>query len=68
MNYLKNPYDASPRDLCANLISKFGISLSFIKRKDNCLLSAKQSIRFFISNSQFPVTISKVGILPTIYR
>lgn len=49
-------------------ISKFGISWSFIKGKDNCLLYAKQSTRFLIYNSQFLVTANKVGILPTTYR
>ena len=68
MNYLKNSYDVNSWDLCAILISKFGISWSLIKGKDNCLLCAKQSIRFFIYNSQFLVTANKVGILPTTYR
>ena len=68
MNYLKNSYDVNSWDLCAIIISKFGISWGFIKGKDNCLLYAKQSIRFFIYNSQFLVTANKEGILPTIYR
>lgn len=68
MEYLKNPYDACSGDMLEILISKFGISLNFIIRKDNSRLCAKQNIRFFIFNSQFLVTTKKVGILPTICR
>ena len=64
----ENSHDVNSWDLCAIIISKFGISWGFIKGKDNCLLYAKQSIRFFIYNSQFLVTANKEGILPTIYR
>lgn len=68
MEYLKNPYDACSRAMPAILISKFGMSLSFIKGKDNCQLCAKQNMRLFIYNSPLLITTNKIGILPTIYR
>ena len=63
-----NPNDACSGDIPEILISKFGKSLNFITGKGNSRLCAKQNIRFFIYNSQFPVTTNKVGILHTICR
>lgn len=36
MENSKNPYDAFSLDMPAILTSKFGISLSIVKGKDNC--------------------------------